>query len=228
MKRTAITSVLAAAGALALVVGAPTLAAQDMPADWDSLVKVKSKKVDELHLLPDISFTGYSKILIEPTEVAFRRNWQSDHRGPGQRVTDSQARRILEDARTGFEKIIREAFIAEGYEVVSEPGEDVLSVRPMIANLDIHAPDVSSTARTRSYAREAGEATLVVEARDSLSRQLLGRTVDRESAGEFGSYMRTQMTNRNDFERLFRDWAKTWAKGLKQLQEQAKIGPRDE
>ncbi len=47
----------------------------------------------------------------------------------------------------------------------------------MSANLYINAPDTMSAGRSRTYTTEAGEATLVLEARDSTSGALLGRVL---------------------------------------------------
>ena len=48
---------------------------------------------------------------------------------------------------------------------------------PGVANLYINAPDTMSAGRSRTYTTEAGEATLVLEARDSTSGALLGRVL---------------------------------------------------
>lgn len=211
------------ASAAALCLGAAALAvpavvmAEDAKDSWDGLVEVDAKKFDKVYLLPEADFSGYTKIMLDPTEVAFRRNWQRDHNHSPSRVSDEQAREILEAARTGFEQIVREAFEKEGYQVVTQPGADVLRVGAAIANLDVAAPETTSAVRSRTYSREAGSATLVVEVRDSHSGQLLGRTIDEGTAGEFGPYVRTEVTNRADFEQMFKRWATAFAKGLTRL-----------
>lgn len=203
--------------ALSLLPSVPSQAADADETTYDGLVRTKVKRIDEVYLLPGADFSVYTKIMIEPVDVSFRRNWQRDHNGMSGRVTDSQARDVLDEASTAFAQIIRSAFEKHGFVVVDKPGSDVLKVRPAISDLVIYAPDVQTAARVRTYSREAGEATLVVEARDSLSGQLLGRTIDTDTAGDFGSYMRNSVTNRSDFERLFRQWAEQCAKGLVKL-----------
>ena len=69
---------------------------------------------------------------------------------------------------------------------MTQPGEDVLRVSLGLLNLDVQAPDTNSAGRTRTYSREAGHATLVVQVKDSLSGQLLGRAVDSQWAGDTG------------------------------------------
>jgi hypothetical protein len=64
---------------------------------------------------------------------------------------------------------------------------------------------------------DAGEATFAIEARDSLTGQLLGRGIDRREAGEGPSYRRTYSSNLADFEALFDTWARISARGLTDL-----------
>ena len=202
---------------VALLMTSP-LAAQD-DKNWDGLTRVKSHHLDAVYLMPQADFGEYAKVMLDPTEVAFRKNWQRDSSDPfqGGRVSDADARKILEAAREEFEKLFAAAYTKAGYEVVMVPGPDVLRVETAVINLDIEAPDSHAAGRVRTYSREAGSATLVVEARDSLSGALLGRAVDAQAAGDFGPYLRNSVTNRADFQNLFARWAKQAAEGLTEL-----------
>ena len=71
--------------------------------------------------------------------------------------------------------------------------------------------------RTRVYSVEAGEATLVLEARDSTTGALLGRALDRRIAGDDTRGMRNAVSNEADFRLLFRQWANASVKGLNEL-----------
>jgi hypothetical protein len=65
---------------------------------------------------------------------------------------------------------------------------------------------------------EAGEATLILEARDSISNALLGRAVDRrETQGSGVATITSSVTNIAEFERLFGQWAKISIKGFNEL-----------
>lgn len=216
---------LAVTVALALI-GAPALAAK-APDTWDGLTRVKSKNADAVYLLPGADFKPYTKVMIDPTEVAFAKNWQRDYNnatvGLSNRISDEQAQRILEAARTGFDRVFREEYEKAGYQVVTSPGADVLRVRTAVINLQVDAPDTQPVNIQRSYSREAGEATLVLEARDSTSGALLGRAIDAQLVGEGPTYIRNAVTNRADFERLFKAWARTSARGLDRLKSQAPL-----
>src|SRR5882757_4630346 len=64
----------------ALAISAPTsLHAAKAPPTWDNLVQVKSKRADAVYLLPGADFKPYTKIMLDQTEVAFRKNWLRDY-----------------------------------------------------------------------------------------------------------------------------------------------------
>jgi len=215
------------AAALLAVSAAPILA--QTKDNWDGLVRVKSKNIEAVYLLPQADFRSYTKVMLDPSEVAFRKNWQRDQNSSrmdlSRRVSDEDARRILDAARSGFDKVFREAYEKAGYQVVDAPGADVLRMRTAVVNLDVSAPDIMAPGRSRTYSREAGGATLVLEARDSLSGQILGRAIDAETTGDVGPYLRNSVTNVAEFERLFSEWARASANGLSKLKSLSPIDP---
>lgn len=68
-----------------------------------------------------------------------------------------------------------------------------------------------------TFTADARQATFVVEVRDSLTNQLLGRAIDQQLAGDTGAAMRTSASNWGDFEDLFKTWAKISVQGLSEL-----------
>jgi hypothetical protein len=216
--------IAAGLAALALATSAP-VGAKSAPDNWDGLVKVKGKKMDLIYLQPGADFRGYTKVMMDPTQVAFRKDWQRDHNDMVNRVTDKDARRILDYAETSFQKLFAEAYANAGFQVVTEPGPDVLRLSTAVINLDITAPDTMPAGRSKTFARDAGEATLVLEVRDSLSGALLGRAIDREVADDVRPYIRNSVTNASEFEQIFRRWARTSADGLTELKSLSPVDP---
>lgn len=194
--------------------------------DWEGLVKVKSPRADAVYLAPGVDFSAYTKIMLTPTEVAFRRNFLRDYNRTafgGQRITDSEANDITNAVRTGFEQIFEEEFRRGGYQVVTEPGPDVLWLRTAVANLYIAAPEQMTAGRVRTYSYDAGQATLIIEARDSVSHAILGRAIDNRIAGDNTAARRTSVSNRADFEQMFRTWARASVRGLDNLKAQPPV-----
>jgi len=198
----------------------PALAA-DVPESWDGLVQVKPKRMDAAHLLPGADFRSYTKVMIDPTEVAFQKDWQkriNDNRRLSDRVDDEQARKILAAARANFDDVFVQEFTRAGYTIVKEPGPDVLRLSTAVVNLYVNAPDTMTSARSYSFTTEAGEATLILEVRDSLTNALMGRAIDRrETQGAAGMQRSTSVTNQAEFRALFRQWASIAVKGLEEL-----------
>jgi hypothetical protein len=207
------------------------LLAADAADSWDGLVEVKAKRMDAAYLLPGADFRPYTKVMFDPAEVAFRKDWMKEmnQTSPGisRDVTQADAERIAAAARSNFGEVFAEAFTKGGYQVVTEPGPDVLRLRAGVVNLYINAPDTMSAGRTRTYSMEAGEATLVLEARESTTGALLGRVLDRRATRDsVGLQTTSSVTNLSDFRALFRRWADTCVKGLAELKAQSPV-PQD-
>jgi hypothetical protein len=210
-----------AAATLALAGGGAALAAKP-PATWDDLVRVESKRLNYVYVLPGADFRAYTKVMLDPTQIAFRKDWRKDYnsttRGLSSRVSDADVEKAVAQGGQAATAIFARAFAAGGYPVVNLPGPDVLRVRTAVINLSVSAPDMRTAGRSRTYSNEAGSATLVVEVMDSVSGAILGRAVDSRLAGDH-SYMmnRNSATNRSDFRFVAEDWAKDSVKGLNEL-----------
>jgi hypothetical protein len=197
--------------ALGVVEGTAARAAGP-PATWDGLILVESSQLDRVYLLPDTNFKPYTKVMLDPTEVAFRENWIRDYNRTaarsGRRLDQNRADQIERAVSTGMGDTFAQAYRRAGYQVVQAPGPDVLRVRTGVINLSITAPDVQAAGRSRTWSRSVGEATLFVEARDSQTGALLGRALDRRSMGDSRLTLRNSVTNRSDFQQLFTIWAR--------------------
>lgn len=213
---------------LALAVLATPLAAQDTPkGSYDGLIEVKSSRFDDAFLLPGADFRGYDKVMLDGADVAFRKDWlrnMNNSRQLSGRVSEADAKKILSLVKADTGEIFAKAFAKGGYTVVAAPGERVLRVTPAVTNLYVNAPDTMSAGRTMTFTTEAGEATLVLELRDSLTNALLARVVDRRVAEHMGSFgnrpaLSNSVTNKADFERAASNWATASVKGLQMLKD---------
>jgi len=204
----------------ALLLASP-LAAEDPPATWDGLVQVKSNRLDVVFLQPGADFRTYTKVMLDPTEVAFEKNWQRDYNRSTSTLSGRVDDRDMQDAiRRGIvaaNDIFSDAWAEGGYTVVTEPGPDVLRVRPGVLNVEVNAPDVMTAGRSRSFAPEAGRATYFVEVRDSLTGALLGRAADQRIVGDNIAAYRNSVTNRDDFRREVKRWAELSVRGMNEL-----------
>lgn len=219
----AMTLVVLQALALVMACNAPPVLAAAPAASWDGLVEVNSAKMDVAFLLPGADFRPFRKIMLDKPEVAFRKNWMRNvNSGMGRRVDDEDAKRILATVQSNTTDIFAEVFAKAGYQVVTEPGEDVLRVRSGVIDLYVNAPDTMSSTRGRTFTANAGEATLVLELRDSVTNALLGRVLDRrETQGMPG--MSNSATNLSEYRTLAKQWASISVKGLEKLKSHSPI-----
>lgn len=202
------------AAALTLLSG-PVMAWDDYPDQTaDGLDRIESKKVDALYWKEGATLGDYNRVRIADAEISFRNNWLRDQnrsrRSPSDRVTegdmDNIRAELAEAFRTEFTKELQEG----GYEVVEENGADVLLLEPAIVDLDVTAPDVSmrQTGMSRTYTTSAGEMTLDLSFRDSVSNALIGRAIDhREDHNATTIQYSSRITNRAEAERILRRWA---------------------
>ena len=199
------------------------------PATWDGLVQVPSKRLDLVYLQPGADFRGYTKVLVEPTEVAFQKDWQRDYnrttRSLTGRISDRDVQKAITEGVRAAHDIFTDAWTKGGYAVVAEPGPDVLRVKTGVVNIWLNAPDTQTAGRTYTFAEEAGRATLFVEARDSLTGSLLGRAVDQKVVGDSMVLRRTSVSNRADFRDQLEQWATVSVRGLNELKSLSPIHP---
>jgi len=211
----------ALAAALCLALPATTAAAASPPPTWDNLVLTPSKRLKAVYLAPNADFRSYTKVMIDPSEVAFHKDWakniNANSLGLSSRVDASDAQRIVVEAQKEFDKIFSERFESSGYTIVTAPGADVLRLRPAVLDLYISAPYPVTDVARRVYTVDAGRATFVVEVRDSVSGAVIGRAVDQRIAGDNSPMPRSRMSNRADFDDLFQRWAAASVKGLAEL-----------
>lgn len=194
-------------------------ATQRAPAEWEGLALQADTRLDRVYLRPGAQFAGYRRVQLDPASVAFDRAWEPNaSRSPTNRVTAEDAQRI----RADLAQMLRLGFEAElargGYELTTEGGDDVLRVTPSIVDLYVNAPDTMGAGRSRTYVMDAGRMTLVVEARDSVTGQLLARVVDTREGTDIGRLQwANAVSNSAEARRAIERWARTLRAGLDRL-----------
>jgi Protein of unknown function (DUF3313) len=189
---------------------------QQAPTTWDGLERRDVKGIDAVYVRPNFKFPHYRKVIIDPAQVSFSKNWDQNSTADLSRRLDSADIQKIKDA---LAKMLRERFTREltagGYQVTDVPADDTIRVTPEIVDLYINAPDKMSAGMSRSYTTNAGSMTLDMEVRDSVTGELLARTVDKQRALDTGTMRWTNsVTNAADAERAIDVWAKQLRAGL--------------
>jgi len=171
---------------------------------------VQSRNLDELTLRPNADLAAYRKVLIDPVRAEIRGDWLKNlnyTRNVSRWVGPDDAQRIAKDTAATLESTIAETYKARGYEIAAAPEPGVLRLSASIADLYVNAPDRFSPWTVKTFTRDAGQATLVLEARDAVSGTLLARVVHHGIAREISRLnMAGDVSNRFWFETLFRRW----------------------
>jgi hypothetical protein len=179
----------------------------------EGLVRTSSSQLDELYLRPNADIASYARVLVDPVPVALRSDWAMQSNAYEYRVQPkyphySDADRLKQEMADLMRTDITEALRTAGYEPVGAAGAGVVRVSVAINELFVNAPDRLSPWTTRSATRDAGQAKLSLEARDSVSGQALARI---EHFGLAREAMRANaaddVSNRMWFDVMFRRFA---------------------
>jgi hypothetical protein len=188
------------------------------PADHDGLVAVQSRNLDHLYLRPDVDMARYQKVLIDPVTVEYSKDWLSNVNDPRHvaRVRPEDARRIADETTANLGGILAAELKARGYEIVTAPGPGVLRLAPHVTDLYVNAPDIFPPGRTRSFSRDAGEATVTLEARDASNGTLLAVVSDHATAQDMLRLSRADnVSNSFWFDGMFRRFAANGVDAIK-------------
>lgn len=150
------------------------------PVRQNALIPVKSRHLDELRLAPSVDLPAYRRIMIDPVQVEFHDDWlrnMNSRRRTARRLTPDDVRQIADEMRSGLRQSLEQAFVQRGYTFADRSGPGVLTLSATARDLYVNAPDALSAPVTKTFAREVGTATLVLEARDSVSGALLAVAV---------------------------------------------------
>jgi len=193
------------------------------PEEWDGLKLVKLKGLDAAYARPGADFSIYTKIIIDPIQVAFAKNWDKKSTVYKQKLSTKE----LDDIKTKLGKLAEETFAEEfskknGMQIVSEPGPEVLRFSSAIVDLWPRAVDTQEPGRNYTYTTSAGSATLYAELRDSETGQLIGRVVDaREARNSSTMRWTNSVENTAEARAMVSDWARILRKRYEAIREAA-------
>ena len=202
------------------------IAASDTPeVSTDGMQLVEKDRRGSIYADAGVDWTVYSKIMLDDATVAFRKNWQRDqNRNRAARVSTNDVQKIKNNLSTLFDEVFVEELTANGgFEIVDQAGPDVLRITPHIVDLDVYAPDVSSSFNSKSYTDSSGRMTLKLEMYDSETGDLIAAASDRRESPHRGyAQWTTSVSNKADARRMLQKWAE----GLRvRLNEAAGVTP---
>jgi hypothetical protein len=180
---------------------------------FDGLFPVKDSRADQAWARPDVDLTQYSKVMLQSIGIEYRPGGESG------RTLSSRSSggpyEVTEEQKDRFEALMRETFLdelgkSEHFTIVTEPGPDVLLVRGGLLDVVSYVPPDPVGVRSDVYLSRVGEATIVIELRDSITEAILARAVDRRAAEQMtGAWQASnRVTNATEVRRMARTWAR--------------------
>ncbi len=206
--------------ATVLVIGCstePTIqSGPDAETTFDGLVRIDHSRFAAAWIDPDIDLTQYDKILPGGAAFEFRsvqKMSATQARRSNERefwISDSNKQRLIDTVSEVFSEELQQS---EHFTITDEPGPDTLVITGALHDIVSRVPP-EDVGRSEIWLRSVGEATLIIELRDSLSNEVIYRAVERRSAESPGGTMIRANTATTWAE--VRRWARRWAVRLRE------------
>lgn len=219
---------LALIALIALIAGcaqtAPTVQqGPDAEVTFDGLVRVDNARFNDVWIDPDIDFSRYNKVMVGEAAFEFRavrKNASTHSRTSSDTMfwmNDEQRERLIDTVTGVFREEIKNSV---NFTQTDTPGDDVLVIVGGLHDIISRVPP-DMIGRSEIFLASVGEATLVIEARDSLSGETIYRALDRRAAQRVGGQaMRSNtVTNTSEVRRLAQRWAIRLREGLDSIHE---------
>ena len=178
---------------------------------YDGLHRVLNAQADEAWARPDIDLSVYTKVRFVGAGIQFRPGGEARRTAVARQTGGPFV--VTEQQKEALGQIVAAAFLEEltssdRFTLVEEDDLDVLLIRGALLDVVSFVPP-ESVGRTEVFLRSVGEATLVLELRDSVTNTVLARSIDRRAAENPGGDIRwsTNVSNAAEVRRLARRWA---------------------
>jgi hypothetical protein len=189
----------------------------------DGLHRVKNSRYKHVWAKPDADLAAYEKITFGPVEVHYRRKPRG-RRDAATSPNFALTTRQMEDLKKELEGAFAAELTKAGlYQLVEEPGPEVLRIDISIIDLIVKVPTQSTTASQQTYTSSTADMTLIMELRDSTSGEILARAADRQDARAPGFassndlYHSNSARDRGAVRRVFKGWAEILRAQLEEI-----------
>jgi hypothetical protein len=219
-------SIVALIAVLAGCAQAPSIQqGPDAEVTFDGLVRIDNGRFKDSWIDPDVEFSQYDQIMVGEAVFEFRAVKKSSSASFARRSNESEY--WISDAnKEKLVGVVTEVFRDElkkstHFTQADAAGQNVLIIVGGLHDIVSRVPP-DQVGRGDIYLSSVGEATLVLEARDSLSGETIYRAIDRRSAEQAGGQMMVSntVTNTSEVRRMARRWATRLREGLDSIHQQ--------
>ena len=172
-----------------------------------NLVEVKDPKLAVVHVSPEADWNHYTKVMFVPIGIEYRRGNTRMYR-----LKDKDKRKLGEE----FIAAMSTHLMADGaYEIVTEPGPGVMLMGVGLTDVWLIFTKDTATGRGGVYGEYAIQMTLVTEAIDGETGEVLLRAADGQGQRVHNFARRvTSVDAWKEIRRAFDLWASTFRAGL--------------
>jgi hypothetical protein len=196
----------------------------DAETTFDGLVRIDNGQFNDSWADPDIDFSKYTKIMVADAVFEFRAVKKSKSSTSMRRssdsafwISDAKKEKLIEEVTAVFRKELDKSV---HFTKTDSAGPDVLVIIGALHDIVSRVPP-DMIGRGEIYLSSVGEATLILEARDSLSGETIYRAIDRRSAESAGRQVSfsNSVTNMAEVRRMAQRWATRLREGLDAIHE---------
>ena len=184
---------------------------------FDGLHRVNDTLSDNVWVKPDIDLSQYDGLMLETggiqyrTVKSYRRNSTEDE------FPLSQAQKDKLEAAVA-EVLMEEIQQVQNFTITDKPGRGVLKITVGLMDVVSRIPPVQA-GRSDFYIRDLGQASLILDIRDSRTNEALARVVDSRNVEPIMVMSSNPATNLNEVKRSVRVWGERIRNGLDELHE---------
>jgi hypothetical protein len=191
----------------------------DAEMSFDGLTKVDNSKMGSAWVKPDLDLSGYTKIL--PVNAGIEYRAVKSVSRVGRRTSSTNEFPLDEKQKVKIEAAVTEVFQSEFDKIkyftrADTPGPDTLIIVGKILDLVSNVPP-EPMGRGDIYLTKVGEATLVLEIKDSQSGEMFARAIDRAGFSPAVATRSNVVTNTSELKRQARKWASLLVKRLDEI-----------
>jgi len=206
---------------LGLLIYLPALAKEKAPPTIiDGLELIPDTQMGLVYADPEADLGFYNNLLLMDAQVAFKKDWLRDiNQDKPYRVTPGDMERIKAEVSALFREIFTDKLQAAGFVLVSQQSPETMIIRPAILDLNVNSPATPSANTTRNITESAGDMTLYLELRDSVTGDVLVKAMDfKFDRSNITTFMMDRTRNERAARKLLTNWAQVLVNGLKEAQ----------
>ena len=168
------------------------------------------------YVRPGVSLAGYDRVLVEPVDVAFRRDWRPYRTGSLIPLGANERDALRSDVARSVQQAFAASLQQHGLAAASDAGPGVLRLKLRVADLYLNNPWIPTPSRSRVLAASSGEMTLVAELSDARTGEVLMRAGDWQDMRATGRLLPSNDVRTGwDVDRVAHAWATSLADALR-------------